>query len=424
MKSNYRKIGDFIQLVDERNKDLKVTKLLGLSISKQFIPSVANTIGTNMKNYKIIRKNQFACSTMQVRRDKKMPVALLQDFDEAIISQAYPVFEVIDETILNPEYLMMWFSRSEFDRHACFLAVGGVRGSLEWEDFLEMPIPIPSIEKQREIVAEYNTIVNRIKLNETLNQKLENTAQALYKHWFVDFEFPITKESCPELVSGAPELEGKPYKSSGGEMVYNEELDMEIPLGWEIKTVKDFCLEMMNGGTPNRGILDYWNSNDIPWLKTGEVENNIVIKAEEYISNAGFENSSAKLFPKETVLMAMYGATAGQLAYLKFETTTNQACCGMICKDENHSAYLYYYLLKNQEEIANMATGGAQPNLSKNIIEALLIIEPKQGVLLNASLSILINHREILTREILSLSDAKSIILSKMSKVETKTAVV
>lgn len=223
MPSNYRKIGDFIQLVDERNKDLKVTKLLGLSISKQFIPSVANTIGTNMNNYKIIRKNQFACSTMQVRRDKKMPIALLQDFDEAIISQAYPVFEVVDETVLNPEYLMMWFSRSEFDRHACFLAVGGVRGSLEWEDFLEMPIPLPSIEKQKDIVKEYNTIVNRITLNETLNQKLEDTAQALYKYWFVDFEFPNP--------------EGKPYKSSGGKMVCNEELDDEIPLGWDVLEV-------------------------------------------------------------------------------------------------------------------------------------------------------------------------------------------
>ncbi len=147
MKSNYKKIGDYIQLLDERNKGLKVKQLLGLSITKQFIPSVANIIGTDMENYKIIRKNQFACSTMQVRRDKKMPVALLQEVDEAIISQAYPIFEVKDVKQLLPEYLMMWFTRSEFDREACFNAVGGVRGSLEWEDFCEMQLPIPSIEK-------------------------------------------------------------------------------------------------------------------------------------------------------------------------------------------------------------------------------------------------------------------------------------
>ncbi len=225
MKSNYKPIGDYIVLVDKRNSELQVVTLLGLSISKQFIPSVANTIGTNMRNYKIIRKNQFACSTMQVRRDKKMPIALLQDFDEAIISQAYPVFEVKDETKLLPEYLMMWFTRSEFDREACFHAVGGVRGSLEWEDFCDMQLPIPSIQKQREIVAEYNVIINRIALNNQLIQKLEETAQAIYKHWFVDFEFP--------------DVNGKPYKSNGGKMVFDEELDKEIPEGWVPKQLDE-----------------------------------------------------------------------------------------------------------------------------------------------------------------------------------------
>ncbi len=156
MESNYKPIGDYIQLVDERNKGLKVTSLLGLSISKQFIKSVANTIGTDMENYKIIRKNQFACSTMQVRRDKKMPVALYSEETPSIISQAYPIFEIIDTQELLPEYLMMWFTRSEFDREACFHAVGGVRGSLEWEDFCGMKLPIPSPEKQQEIVREYN----------------------------------------------------------------------------------------------------------------------------------------------------------------------------------------------------------------------------------------------------------------------------
>lgn len=227
MKSNYKRIGDHIKLVDERNRGLRIKQLLGLSISKQFIPSVANIIGTDMENYKIIRKNQFACSTMQVRRDKKMPVALLQDIDEAIISQAYPVFEVKDEKQLLPEYLMMWFTRSEFDREACFHAVGGVRGSLEWEDFENMQLPIPSITKQREIVEEYNAIQNRIALNQQLIQKLEETAQAIYKQWFVDFEFP--------------DENGKPYKSNGGEMEWNEELGKELPKQWVFTTLLNYC---------------------------------------------------------------------------------------------------------------------------------------------------------------------------------------
>ena len=183
MKSNYKRIGEHIRLVDERNKGLQVKQLLGLSISKQFIPSVANIVGTDMENYKIIRKNQFACSTMQVRRDKILPVALLQEVDEAIISQAYPIFKVKDEQQLLPEYLMMWFTRSEFDREACFHAVGGVRGSLEWEDFENLQLPIPHITKQREIVKEYNVIQNRITLNQQIIQKLEETAQAIFNSY-------------------------------------------------------------------------------------------------------------------------------------------------------------------------------------------------------------------------------------------------
>jgi type I restriction enzyme S subunit len=204
----YKPIGDYIQLFDERNKGHEIKNLLGLSISKQFIPSVANIIGTDMENYKIIRKNQFACSTMQVRRDKKMPVALLQEVDVAIISQAYPIFEVKDEKLLLPEYLMMWFTRSEFDREACFYAVGGVRGSLEWADFCDMQIPIPTIEKQREVVAEYNVVQNRIDLNNQLIAKLEETAQAIYREWFVDFESD-KYVSLKEYIETNPKVELK-----------------------------------------------------------------------------------------------------------------------------------------------------------------------------------------------------------------------
>lgn len=195
MRETYKRIGDYIRLVDERNKGLKVKNLLGLSISKEFIPSVANIIGTDMEKYKIIRKDQFACSVIQVRRDKKMPVALLQEREDAIISQAYPVFEIQDKSKLLPEYLMMWFTRPEFDREACFYAVGGVRGSLEWKDFENMKLPIPSIAKQREIVAEYQAIEQRIQINQKLIEKLEETAQAIYREWFVD---GIDLENLPE----------------------------------------------------------------------------------------------------------------------------------------------------------------------------------------------------------------------------------
>lgn len=258
MKSTYRRIGDFIRLVDERNKGMKVNDLVGLSISKKFIPSVANTIGTDMENYKIIRRNQFACSTMQVRRDRKIPVALLQDRDAAILSPAYPVFEIAGTNELLPEYLMMWFSRAEFDREACFYAIGGVRGSLEWDDFCDMKLPVPHPDKQKEIVKEYNTIVNRINLNNQIIQKLEETAQAIYKRWFVDFEFP--------------DENGNPYKSSGGEMVFNEELKKYIPLCWQAIKVGNLCI--CNSDTLS--VNDLYQT--IEYLDTSNITNNEIEK--------------------------------------------------------------------------------------------------------------------------------------------------
>lgn len=138
-----------------------------------------------MSTYKIIRKGQFACSLMQVSRDGKIPVAMLTE-KEAIMSPAYPMFEVVDKTILLPEYLMMWFSRSEFDREASFYAVGGVRGSLTWEDFCDMTLPIPDIAEQQRIVAEYEALSRRIAINKQICTKLEETAKALYRKMFVD----------------------------------------------------------------------------------------------------------------------------------------------------------------------------------------------------------------------------------------------
>ena len=234
MRSNYKRLGPHIQEVNVRNSDLSVDRLLGVSIKKILIPSIANTVGTDMSKYKVVRKGQFAYGPVTSRNGDKISIALLEDYDSAIISQSYKVFEIIEKRELLPEYLMMWFRRPEFDRYARFMSHGSTRETFDWEEMCDTELPIPSIEKQQEIVNEYNTITNRIALNEQLNQKLEETAQALYKHWFVDFEFPITKESCPELVSGFPELVGKPYKSSGGKMVYNEELEKEIPEGWEL----------------------------------------------------------------------------------------------------------------------------------------------------------------------------------------------
>ena len=261
MKKHYKRLGDYIQLVDERNTGMEELSLVGLSISKQFINSVANIIGTDLSNYKIIRRSQFACSLMQVSRDEKIPIAMFTG-EKSIMSPAYPIFEVRDTSTLLPQYLMMWFERPEFDRQASFYAVGGVRGNLPWEDFLELEIPIPPITKQREIVKEYNTIQNRINLNQQLIQKLEETAQAIYKQWFVEFEFPNEN--------------GKPYKSNGGEMVWNEELGKEIPKGWEIGSLTD----VVNSKYPiTYGVVQPGDEdeNGVKFIRSGDLKNGEIL---------------------------------------------------------------------------------------------------------------------------------------------------
>jgi len=401
----YKKLGDYIQQVNQRNRDLDVEILLGVSITKKLIPSIANTIGTDMSTYKIIKKGQFAYGTITSRNGNKISIALADEHDKALVSQIYIVFEVIDSNILLPEYLMMWFSRPEFDRYARYHSHGSTRESFDWEDMCNVELPIPSIEKQREIVMQYQAVENKIKVNEQICEKLEATAQTLYKQWFVDFEFPNEN--------------GLPYKSSGGVMVYNEELEKEIPEGWEVIKVKDFCDEMKNGATPSRDNLDYWNSRDIPWLKTGEISNNVVFDSEEYISKEGFQNSSTKLIPCNSVLMAMYGATAGQLAYLKKEVTTNQACCAMISSDKNKMSFLYYALLNQQNHIVTLANGGAQANLSKQIIEELELILPQNIENINIEkFSYLIEEKAIKTLENQKLTQLQSLLLSRLATLE------
>lgn len=184
MKSNYKALSELIEKVDERNADGAITELIGVSIDKCFIKSVANTNGTDLSKYKIIRKNEFAVSLMQVSRDSKIPIARLEDYDVAIMSPAYPIFRVKDTSVVLPEYLEMWFKRPEFDREAAFIAVGGVRGSMPWEEFAKMKLPVPPMDKQKNIVKAYKTITDRIALKQKINDNLEATAQAYFDNLF------------------------------------------------------------------------------------------------------------------------------------------------------------------------------------------------------------------------------------------------
>ena len=179
MKEGYRLLGDFIRQVDVRNTDGKEENLLGVSVQKVFIPSIANTVGTDFTKYKVVKRGQFTYIPDTSRRGDKIGIALLTDYDEGLVSNIYTVFEVKDENELLPEYLMLWFSRPEFDRYARFKSHGSVREIMDWDEMCKVELPVPSIDKQRSIVRAYQTITERIELKRRINDNLANTEQAV-----------------------------------------------------------------------------------------------------------------------------------------------------------------------------------------------------------------------------------------------------
>jgi type I restriction enzyme S subunit len=341
--------------VNVRNRELKVTKLVGLTIDKAFIPSVANVIGTDLSNYKVIQREQFACSLMQVSRDGKMPVAMFEE-DEAIMSPAYPMFEVVDKTVLMPQYLMMWFSRSEFDREASYYAVGGVRGSLTWEDFCNMRLPIPSITRQREIVSEYEMLTNRIRLNNQMIQHLEATAQALYRNMFVD---GIDKENLPD--------------------------------GWRLGTIQDIA-DVKNGKsiTPSEGDLPVYGGNGV----VGSTD----------ISNA-----------KGVVVIGRVGINCGSLFLHQGNCYVNDNAMMAIPKDEN---LIYLYLTLKQMDLNSQSEGSGQPLLTQSIIYKQECVIPNLNARKEfENIGIVIYRNKILIeQENEKLTELQSLLLAKMGQ--------
>ena len=402
MRSSYKRIGDFIQQVKVKNTDGKYDLLLGINIDKHFMPSVANIVGTDLTKYKVVHYNQFACNRMHIGRDNRIPLALSQSHDPFIVSPAYTVFEITDTSELYPEYLMMWFSRAEFDREAWFHTDADVRGGLPWDLFCDIEFPVPSIKKQREIVEEYNTIVNRIKLNEQLNQKIEETAQELYKHWFVDFEFPNEK--------------GQPYKSSGGKLIYNEELDQEIPDGWEVSGLSSIA-EYLNG-TAMQKYPSNDNNNFTPVLKIRELNLGIT----DNKSDKASLNIPEKYKIKNGDIIFSWSGT------LAIDIWTG-GCAGLnqhLFKVSSTTFSKWFYYLSTKyyiNEFIRIAEGNktSMGHIKREHLDSAYVSYPKLNFQddYDGFFNPLINKIERNKVENNILSSSKSLLLSKMSKVES-----
>ena len=389
MSTEYKKLGQYIRTVDIRNTDLVSMNLLGVSVKKQFIPSIANTVGTDFKKYKVVKKGQFTYIPDTSRRGDKIGIALLENYEIGIVSNIYTVFEIIDTNQLMPEYLMLWFSRPEFDRYARFKSHGSVREIFDWDEMCNVELPVPDIEKQRKIVKAYQTITDRIALKQKINDNLVSVGTASIQ------------------------------KNVGrGALINLTEAEMDrltLPDDFEIQTVSEFCRETKSGSTPSRTNNEYWENGTISWVKSGEVHNNITLQTEEYITPLGLSQSSTKLLPKDTVLMAMYGVTAGEVGYLAIEATTNQAICGMICNSKADAAYLYFSLIQSQAAISRLSNGGAQDNLSKNFIDNIKIIVPPSEFIDKLNLAVIVEQMTLNTKEIALLEELQATALAQLS---------
>ena len=322
-RSDYKRLGDYIREVDVRNRDLAVTNLLGLSMTKQFRPSTSNIVGVDLSKYKVVNNNVFAFDPMSVIRVHKVPIALNETDSPIIVSPAYITFESIDVDLLNPQYLMMWFRRAEFDRYADFKSDSSVRGGYNWDELCETMVCIPSIERQRAMVSEYETLSRRISLNRSMIGHLEATAQTLYRKMFV------------------------------------EGIDPEhLPHGWRVGTIKDLG-NVIGGATPQTGNASFWCDNGIPWLSPADLSKQgmkFISKGAKDITEVGYKSCSTKLLPANSVLFSSR-APIGLMAINTQELCTNQGFKSIVPHTNIGTAYVYYYLSSIKDKIAEENEG-------------------------------------------------------------------
>lgn len=365
MRSNYKRLGDYIREVDIRNASDCQNNLLGVSTRKVFIESIANTVGTDFKSYKIIKRNQFAYVPDTSRRGDKIGMALLVHLDEGLVSQAYTVFEITDIEKLLPEYLMMWFRRPEFDRYSRFHSWGSVREIFDWESLCDVKLPIPHPDKQKEIVKEYNTIVNRINLNNQLIQKLEETAQAIYKQWFV------------------------------------EDIDVEnLPEGWKVEKLENFT-KMKYGKMLDSGLF----------LEKGyPVFSGYGVRG--YYSEYMYEE------PQILVLCRGVSGTGEVRLSPRFSYITNLS---IVVEVDNHSIskmYLYYFL--RNSDLKSLDSGSAQSMITTGDLyfqDSILPPSELQMKFEKVANSIM-KEIEVKNQEKQKLAELKDLLLSKLATVE------
>ena len=355
MKFDYEKLGNLIEISETKNKDLAVTNLVGVNINKEFMPSVANTVGTNLANYKIIKKDQFVYNNMQVARDRTIRIVRYADETPSIISPAYKIFQVIDKNLLNAEFLMLYFLRPEFDRLCWFYTDSSIRGSLDWAKFCNLKVPVPPIDIQEKIVNIYNFLNERIHLKNKINKNLAEIILSNFRRWFVNFE----------------PFKDKPFIDSDFGF---------IPENWKVGSIGDYC--KLKSGFAFKSA--WWQDEGIKVIKIKDINQDSIDLSEcSCVSSDKLQKATEFKVAGGDLLIAMTGATIGKFSIVPKHDEplyVNQRVGKFFLGDNplNNLPFIWSLLKQKRifDEIINRGQGSAQPNVSPTDIETIEIILP------------------------------------------------
>lgn len=391
MKSNYDILGNHIRLIDTRNRESITDRVLGINIDKFFMPSVANVIGTDLSKYKLITKGKFACNPMHVGRDERLPVALYDEEEPAIVSPAYFMFEVVDNSILNEDYLMMWFRRPEFDRICWLHTDGSVRGGITWDDICRLELPIPPIENQLEIVNSYKAITERIALKQKINDNLVACIDTIFNEQFGNFKALAESSTANTDFSSLPD-------------------------GWTIENaVHSFDISI--GKTPPRSEPEWFTSNqtDNVWISIADMKTNspFIFKSAEYLTNEAVKKHNVKIVPANSVLLS-FKMTVGRVAIVTNEVTTNEAIAHFPCTKEN--LFFVYCYLKNFNYGYLGSTSSITTAINSKIIKEMPFLMPskKELDLFNHKVSGLFEQLKYISKELDILEELSKMLLPQL----------
>ncbi len=372
MRTGYEALGNYIRLVDKRNRDLSITNLLGVSIEKRFIPSIANIIGTDLSNYKVVQTGQFAYGPVTSRNGEKISIAYLEG-EDCIISSSYTVFEVINKNKLDPEYLMLWFSRPEFDRYARFKSHGSVREVMGWDEMCNVELPVPSIEEQRSIVKAYKAITDRITLKKRINDNLLNTTDTIFFKMFSERKTDATI-SFTDVV------------------------------------------QLMGGGTPKTEEDSFWNGDVLFFTPKDVSHSPFCVSTEKHLTVEGLNNCSSRLYPPFTTFVTCRG-TVGNLAMAGVSMAMNQSCYALKGKDDFPPLFVFSFTRYVIATMKKKASGAVFSALVTRDFEMEKVFEPNidDANLFQKRVEPLFAQILANTNEIQQLSDLQNALLAQLS---------